>query len=147
MGELAALLTAISWSFTSIFFNNASIAIGSVRVNRLRLLVATVILVFAHWVFLGSPLPNLATRNNGFGWGLSGIIGLALGDAVLFQAYVLLEQLNHLIMAWDPLFQHCSPGSRWVKLSLMKLLHYSYCLALLGVMEQRNGMETTPGRT
>jgi drug/metabolite transporter (DMT)-like permease len=105
MGEFAALLTAVCWSFTSIFFNNASRAIGSVRVNRLRLLVASVLLLVAHWIFLGSPVPFQATGEQWFWLGLSGIIGLALGDAFLFQAYVHIgARLTTLIMALDPVF-------------------------------------------
>lgn len=105
MGELAALFTAVCWSFTSIFFNNASRAIGSVRVNRLRLLVAAVLLVIAHWIFLGSLIPFQATGEQWFWLGLSGIIGLALGDAFLFQAYVHIgARLTTLIMALDPVF-------------------------------------------
>lgn len=105
MGELAAILTAISWSFTSIFFNNASRAIGSVRVNRLRLLVASIILITVHWIVLGSPIPISATPDQWFWLGISGIIGLALGDAFLFQAYVHIgARLTTLIMALDPVF-------------------------------------------
>ncbi|HEX7555581.1 MAG TPA: DMT family transporter, partial [Leptolinea sp.] len=105
MGEIAAVLTAVCWSFTSIFFNNASRAIGSVRVNRLRLLVATIILVAVHWIIFGSPIPFGATTEQWFWLGLSGIIGLALGDAFLFQGYVHIgARLTTVIMALDPVF-------------------------------------------
>lgn len=105
MGEIAALITAVCWSFTSIYFTNATKAIGSVRVNRLRLLVAFVILALIHWFYFGSPIPLHATIEQWFWLGISGIIGLALGDAFLFQAYAFIgARLTTLLMALDPVF-------------------------------------------
>jgi drug/metabolite transporter (DMT)-like permease len=146
MGEFAAVLTAVCWSFTSIFFNNASRAIGSVRVNRLRLLVATIILIAAHWIILGSPLPFGATTEQWFWLGLSGIIGLALGDAFLFQGYVHIgARLTTVIMALDPVF---SALIAWIwlgeQLSLIEVI--GILITVLGVgwvvLEQRNGNST-----
>jgi drug/metabolite transporter (DMT)-like permease len=146
MGEFAAVLTAVCWSFTSIFFNNASRAIGSVRVNRLRLLVATVILIAAHWIILGSPLPFGATTEQWFWLGLSGIIGLALGDAFLFQGYVHIgARLTTVIMALDPVF---SALIAWIwlgeQLSIIEVI--GILITVLGVgwvvLEQRNGNST-----
>lgn len=143
MGEIAAVLTAVCWSFTSIYFNNASRAIGSVRVNRLRLLVATIILLSVHWLFMGNPIPANATREQWFWLGLSGIIGLALGDAFLFQAYVHIgARLTTIIMALDPVF---STLIAWLwlgeKLSLGEVI--GILVTVFGVawvvMEQKNG--------
>lgn len=143
MGEIAALITAVCWSFTSIFFNNASRLIGSVRVNRLRLLVASAILVVAHWIVLGSPIPVGASNERWLWLGLSGIIGLALGDAFLFQAYVFIgARLTTVIMALDPVF---SALIAWLwlgeKLSLIEIAGIVITIFGVGwvVMEQRNG--------
>jgi drug/metabolite transporter (DMT)-like permease len=146
MGEFAAIFTAVCWSFTSIFFNNASRAVGSVRVNRLRLLVATVILVAAHWILLGSPIPFQASGEQWLWLGLSGIIGLALGDAFLFQAYVYIgARLTTLIMALDPVF---SALIAWLwlgeKLTLIEIC--GIILTVVGVawvvLERGNGNGT-----
>jgi drug/metabolite transporter (DMT)-like permease len=143
MGEIAALLTAVCWSFTSIFFNNASRAIGSVRVNRLRLLFATIILLVAHWLFLGSPVPLQATKEQWFWLGISGIIGLALGDAFLFQAYVHIgARLTTIIMALDPVF---SAMIAWIwlgeQLTTAEIIGIIITVFGVGwvVMEQHNG--------
>ncbi|NMB56072.1 MAG: DMT family transporter [Leptolinea sp.] len=143
MGEIAAILTAVCWSFTSIFFNNASRAIGSVRVNRLRLLVATAILLLAHWIFLGTPIPTQASGERWLWLGLSGIIGLALGDAFLFQAYVHIgARLTTIIMALDPVV---STLIAWLwlgeQLTLMEVFGILFTVFGVGwvVMEQRNG--------
>ena len=143
MGEIAAFITAISWSFTSIFFSNASVSIGSVRVNRLRLLVASIILFVLHFIITGSPIPISATREQWFWLGLSGIIGLALGDAFLFQAYVHIgPRLTTVIMALDPVF---SAVIAWLwlneKLTTMEIT--GILLTVIGVgwvvLERQNG--------
>ncbi len=143
MGEIAAILTAVCWSFTSIFFNNASRAIGSVRVNRLRLFVASIILVVAHWLVMGSPIPMEATTEQWIWLGLSGIIGLALGDAFLFQAYVHIgARLTTVIMALDPVF---SALIAWLWLGEMLTAGEAIgiLITIFGVawvvMEQKNG--------
>jgi drug/metabolite transporter (DMT)-like permease len=62
-------------------------------------------LITVHWIVLGSPIPLSATPDQWFWLGISGIIGLALGDAFLFQAYVHIgARLTTLIMALDPVF-------------------------------------------
>ncbi len=143
MGEIAAFFTAISWSFTSIFFSNASKEIGSVRVNRLRLLVSTIILLIAHFLIFGEPVPYSASREQWFWLGISGIIGLALGDAFLFQAYVHIgPRLTTVIMALDPVF---SAIIAWMwlgeKLTLMEIIGIVITVFGVGwvVLERQNG--------
>jgi len=102
LGELAALTTALCWSITSIFFTLAGRQVGSVVVNRVRLLVATIFLVFTHWL-LAIPLPISAEPERWFWLGLSGIIGLVLGDAFLFQSYLWVgPRLGILMMSSVP---------------------------------------------
>ncbi len=143
MGEIAAILTAVCWSFTSIFFNNASRAIGSVRVNRLRLFVASIILVIAHWFVMGNPIPLHATKEQWIWLGLSGIIGLALGDAFLFQAYVHIgARLTTVIMSLDPVFSALIAWL-WLGEKLTTGESIGILITILGVawvvMEQNNG--------
>jgi drug/metabolite transporter (DMT)-like permease len=87
IGALAALLTALVWSFTAIFFTLASDRVGALSVNRTRLLFAVALLGSVHWAVYGSPLPD-ATATQWLWLGLSGVVGLALGDTFLFQALV-----------------------------------------------------------
>lgn len=102
-GELAALSTAVLWSATAVFFTFAGRQVGSVVVNRARLLVALVFLLIAHWLILGQPLP-LGADPARWGWlGLSGIVGLVLGDSFLFQAYIWVgPRLGMLMMSLAP---------------------------------------------
>ena len=88
IGELAALATAVLWSFTGIQFTFAGRRVGSAVVNRTRLALAVFYLSIAHLLLNGQWWPVGAGAERWFWLGLSGIIGLAIGDAFLFQAYV-----------------------------------------------------------
>jgi drug/metabolite transporter (DMT)-like permease len=98
MGELAALVTSLFWSFTSIQFTLAGRRIGSRAVNRLRLVLAVFFLSVIHLLLNGELWPIHAEL---FRWewlGLSGIIGLVLGDGALFQAFVLIGPRRSMLM-------------------------------------------------
>jgi drug/metabolite transporter (DMT)-like permease len=98
LGELASLATAILWTGSATFFTIASRRLGSVVLNRTRLLLAVIFLVITHTILLGSPLPLDASPDRWLWLGLSGVIGLAIGDAMLFQAYVLIGARMGLLM-------------------------------------------------
>jgi drug/metabolite transporter (DMT)-like permease len=88
VGEIAALGTSVCWTFTSIFFTIAGRRVGSLIVNRARLVLALVFLVITHLLVQGELLPLHAEPERWFWLGLSGVIGLTLGDLFLFQAFV-----------------------------------------------------------
>ena len=102
-GEIAALGTALCWSFTYMFFTLAVREIGPVALNRLRLAVALILLVSAHLVVHHTPFPLHAEAIR-WGWlTLSGIIGFAVADALLFRAlYYLGAHRSSLMMALVP---------------------------------------------
>ncbi len=103
-GEIAALTTALCWSFGSVFFTLSGSRIGSANVNRARLIVALILLTVAHFFIYGNLLPLDASPQQ-WGWlGLSGIIGFVAGDGMLFEAFVLIgPRLSMLIMALVPI--------------------------------------------
>ncbi len=104
MGELAALFTSLSWSVTSIQFTLAGRRVGSPVVNRVRLAFALLYLSIAHLIATGAVWPLGADRERWFWLGLSGIVGLVLGDACLFQAYVLIgPRRGQLLMTTVPI--------------------------------------------
>ncbi len=102
-GEIAGLLTSFCWSFTSIFFTLSGRLVGSPIVNRTRLLLALVMVTGAHWLSQGQPFPIDAGIER-WGWmGLSGFIGFVLGDALLFQAFVMIgPRLSMLLLSLNP---------------------------------------------
>ena len=103
MGELAALATSLMWMFTSIFFTIGGREVGSTIVNRSRLLLAVVFLSLTHLLTLGTIFPVGVEPERYFWLGLSGIIGLVIGDAFLFQAFVMVgPRISMLLMALVP---------------------------------------------
>jgi len=104
-GELAAVVAAALFGLSSTFFTLAGRRVGPSTVNRARLLLASVIAAALHWIARGEPLPLDATSRAWLWLALSGVIGLALGDASLFHAYVRIgPALSMLIFSTTPVF-------------------------------------------
>jgi len=104
-GELAAVGAAALFGLSSTFFTLAGRRVGPSTVNRARLLLAAILALGLHWVTRGEPLPSAATVNAWLWLGLSGVFGLALGDASLFHAYVRIgPALSMLIFSTTPVF-------------------------------------------
>jgi len=103
IGELAALGTSICFSLSSVVFTFSSRQIGSILVNRTRLLIAILLVMLLHTLIYGQPFPVNAGNERWFWLGLSGFVGLALGDGFLFQAFILIgPRLSMLMMALAP---------------------------------------------
>ncbi len=132
-GELAALGTALAFAFSSVFHTLAGRRVGAVVLNRMRLLLALVYLVVLHLVS-GMPLPLQAGIEH-YGWlGLSGAIGLALGDALLFQAFILIgARLSMLLLSLNPILAALL-GWLLFKEQLSALQILGILLAVLGVV-------------
>ncbi len=105
IGEFAALGTSFCWSFGSVFFTIASRLIGSTEVNRIRLVLGMLFLIFTHWLISGMVLPLNAQPYHWFWFGISGVIGFTIGDTFLFRGYVLIgPRLTMLLMSLSPIF-------------------------------------------
>jgi len=98
MGEIAALVTSLCWSLTSVQFTLAGRKIGSKVVNRVRLILAVIYLSLAHLLVYGELWPVHADLFR-WGWlGLSGTIGLVIGDACLFQAFLFIGTRRSMLL-------------------------------------------------
>lgn len=100
LGEIAALITAVLWSFTSIFFAEAAKRTGSVQLNINRLIIASFLLLGVivigglDYRLSSAQITNLV---------ISGTIGLVLGDAFLFKSYMIIgPRYAMLLMALSP---------------------------------------------
>ena len=149
IGELAALATSLFFSITSIFFTLAGRRVGSMVVNRARLVLAVVFLCITHWIMFGIPLP-LHTEPERWLWlGLSGFVGLALGDIFLFQAFVKIgPRLSMLMMSLAPVI---ATILAWIFLSeIISIGQMTGILITLGgvtwVVMERNGNNNNKNR-
>ncbi|MEW6050243.1 MAG: DMT family transporter [Candidatus Zixiibacteriota bacterium] len=103
-GELAALSTALLWSFTAIFFSEAGKLIGSFSVNKIRLLFAIVIYAVVLTIKTGHPWPGAINLEQLLWLASSGIIGLVFGDGCGFKALVMIgPRLMTIIAASAPI--------------------------------------------
>lgn len=126
-GETAALATALCWSFTAIFFSEAGRRVGSFRINAIRLVMAvaiyTVIMLTTH----GRLFPATLTTEQVVWLGLSGLIGLVLGDGFGFKALVMIgPRLTTLLWATAPIM---ATVIAWVLLG--EQLHFVHILGIL----------------
>lgn len=112
IGELAALLTSVMWAGTSVLFTKATQQVGSIIVNRIRVVLALVFLMLLNWAFDGYLLPLNAGADRWLWFALSGAIGYALGDLFLFQSFLCIgPQRAMLMMSLAPLM---SAGLAWM---------------------------------
>ncbi len=123
MGEIAALVTAFCWALSSILFSSASSSIGSMNVNRIRLILAVIFISLTNLILTGHLIPLQASPASWFWLGLSGIVGLVIGDTLLYQSYVMIGiRIGTLVMASVPVI---STLIAWIflaeRLSIFKL--------------------------
>jgi drug/metabolite transporter (DMT)-like permease len=89
LGESAAIITSLMWTTCSLLFAYAGKRIGALSVNAIRIVIAVGMLGGAHILLLGTIIPE-ANNSQWFYMGLSGIIGLALGDFGYFGTLVIM---------------------------------------------------------
>ena len=103
LGELAALATSFLFAATSTQFTLAGRRVGALVLNRTRLVFAVLLNITAH-LLIGLDLPIRISANRWFWLGLSGIIGLVIGDMFLYQAFVWIgPRLSMLMMSLAPI--------------------------------------------
>lgn len=126
MGELFALGAAVCWTGTSILFARASREMGSMTVNRVRLVLALLVVSLVNWIRIGTLLPQMPAA--AFNWlFLSGFIGFALGDAMLYEAYVHIGPSQAMLLqTLSPIFSALMGG-----LFLAEILNFWQVLAVL----------------
>jgi len=105
LGEVASLFTALCWSTSAVLFAKAGRRVGSSAVNVIRLVIALAAMVLLHLALFGTLFPWAAGPVRLAWLGASGLFGFALGDALVFEAYVLLgARLTVLVFTTWPVF-------------------------------------------
>ena len=151
IGEIAGLATSFFFAMTALIFSKTGHMVGSQVTNRMRLLFALCYLVVLNLILFREPFPFSAGASRWMWLSLSGVIGLSLGDAFLFQALVSLgPRLGSLLLSLAPIF-----GSiiAWVFFgeTLTPLQITGIVLALSGigwvVMSHKEPADTPHGHT
>ncbi|NOX36479.1 MAG: DMT family transporter [Calditrichaeota bacterium] len=99
-GEIAALGTAICWSFSAVFFTIASRRVGALTINLFRLPLAIFLLLTTYLLSGG----NFQIQTDALLYlALSGVLGLAIGDTFLFYSMVLVgSRIAMLLLSLSP---------------------------------------------
>lgn len=104
IGEFAGLGVSVCWTLSALFFEKAGHKIGSLSVNVIRLMLAVIFLTVTGYFTHGLFFPTDATPYQWFWLGLSGFVGLFLGDMLLFQSYMIIgSRTSALIMSLAPM--------------------------------------------
>ena len=104
IGEFAGLGVSVCWTLSALYFEKASIKIGSLSVNFIRLLMAIVFLGITTFFTRGMFFPTDASPYQWFWLGLSGFIGFFIGDMLLFKSYMVIgSRTSALIMSLAPM--------------------------------------------
>ncbi len=87
-GKAAALGAALLWAITVTVFTFAARRIGAQLVNAVRLVLAALLLLILHWLFVGTPWP-VGLSLSGSAWLLlSGLVGFAVADGLGLESFV-----------------------------------------------------------
>lgn len=93
LGDLVAFSTTLSWSIGIFPFTEAARRLGPNAVNHFRLVIAVIALTILSLLFLNINFIELFTTPLPQHWlwfGLSGVIGLALGDYFSFTSFAII---------------------------------------------------------
>jgi drug/metabolite transporter (DMT)-like permease len=105
IGELAGLGTSFFFAMTALIFTATGRMVGSQVTNRMRLSIALLYLVILNTILFREPLPFSVDSSRWIWLSLSGIVGLSLGDAFLFQSFVSVgARLGTLLLSLAPIF-------------------------------------------
>lgn len=103
LGEIISLGVAVSWTITAWFAAKASLRVGAMVTNVLRLVLATLFLGVLLWVTIGRPYPVYADGNTWLWLGLSALVGYVFGDYCLFNCYLYIgPRFGQLLMTLAP---------------------------------------------
>lgn len=151
IGEIAGLATSFFFAITAIIFTKTGNMVGSQVTNRIRLLFGLSFLVILNLILFREALPFSAGFSRWIWLSLSGVMGLSLGDAFLFQSFVSVgARLGTLLLSLAPIF-----GSilAWMffgeTLTALQITGILLALAGIGwvVMSHQEPADTPHGRT
>jgi drug/metabolite transporter (DMT)-like permease len=103
IGELAAVATALFWTITALAFERASLRVGSLAVNTIKVFIGFVFLSVFTYFYRNSFFPYDASFYSWFWLILSGFVGFVFGDLFLFESFTIIgSRFAMLIMTMVP---------------------------------------------
>jgi drug/metabolite transporter (DMT)-like permease len=103
IGELAAVATALFWTITALAFERASLRVGSLAVNTIKVFIGFVFLSVFTYFYRNSFFPYDASFYSWFWLILSGFVGFVFGDLFLFKSFTIIgSRFAMLIMTTVP---------------------------------------------
>jgi len=145
-GEISALLTAALWTGSSLTFAAATMRVGSMYVNIVRLIMAAVLLPI---ILVAAGIP-IAVSSSQFGFLiLSGFVGFVFGDTFLFKSYEYNSaRVCMLIMSASPaftaIFAFLFLGESFSLMSLLGMAVTLAGIALVVLERQEHASHKTP---
>ncbi len=103
LGEILAIAVAILWTISSLASEVASKRYGSLLLNIVRMVEASLLIGGLLWVVTGSPLPTFATKEVWFWLALSSLAGYIIGDYFFLQCFIMIGA------RWGELFMTIAP--------------------------------------
>ncbi len=103
IGEIFAVATSFMWTISAMSFESAGKKIGSVPLNFIRLIIALIFISIYTYFTRGFLFAVDADLQTWLWLLLSGIVGLVIGDLMLFRSYVLIgARVAMLVMSITP---------------------------------------------
>ncbi|MFH1110740.1 MAG: DMT family transporter [Planctomycetota bacterium] len=127
VGQLAGVGASLLWTVTTLFFTAAGRHLGATAVNATRISFACILLAVTHRCLQGVWIPEVPWTQAAF-LGVSGIVGLTIGDQAIIAAFVEIgPRLALLVTTTSPLWaaffgrvflgEHL-PGAAWLGLAM-----------------------------
>ena len=104
IGEILSLVVAVSWTGAALFSEAATLRIGTVVLNVIRMAGSLLVLGIILWIATGYPLPQHLNTQAWLWLSLSGLVGYVFGDYCLFNSYLTIgSRYGQLFMTLAPL--------------------------------------------
>jgi drug/metabolite transporter (DMT)-like permease len=104
IGEILSLVVAVAWTGAALFSEAATLRIGTIVLNVIRMAGSLLVLGVILWVVTGFPLPQYLNAEAWLWLSLSGLVGYVFGDYCLFNSYLTIgSRYGQLFMTLAPL--------------------------------------------
>lgn len=105
IGEIAALFASFCVSLSATGFTMAGRNYDSTTINRIRVVLAYIVLLVLNFALYGQAIPFSAEPGRWAWLTVSGIVGLAIGDYFLYSSYQLVgPRIGLLLLSLAPVY-------------------------------------------